>query len=538
MNILGLHGGFTINQHGAGTAIISDGKLVVHMEEERFNRVKDSRGMLPNYGLRAALDYAELQPADIDIVVVPGITYTKQKERFAKYLSDYFSIRAPITVVNHQYAHLAGALSASPFKEALVVSLDGSGDNLCGMVGVFSGGKLEVKEDFPRAQSLGSFYTLMTTYLGFEDGDEYKVMGLSALGSPKYDLSFLLDWEGEKWNFRNSYLRKDPPILSVFESKQGDGLEDQIGIPARSQMEPLGDVHADLAASAQLTFETVLLKLMAKLSERYQWKGPLVFTGGCSLNCVANGRLIEEGPFEEVFIPSHAPDRGLPIGCAFAGAIDLGIPFEREPTPYLGRSFSDESIVKELDSNKLEYTRVECLAEAAAEDLVDGKILGWFQGRSESGARALGNRSILADPRSEEMKDRVNASIKYREAFRPFAPVVALEDADSYFEMNGQVAPYMNQTFKVRSGTQERIPAVVHSNNRVRAQTVSSGTNETLYALLGAFKKLSGESVLLNTSFNLKGQPIVDSPRDALMTFHGCGMDVLYLGHYRVSKKN
>lgn len=520
MNILGLHGGVTIGQHEPSCALIVDGEVKGIFEEERYLRIKSSYGYLPYYSVKAALALVD----NIDLVVTTGITYDHFKERIAHFLKHSFGIEPKIELVHHQKAHLASAFYSSPFESSLCLSLDASGDGLSGMVAEASReGGFKILEEIPTESSLGYFYSCITSFLGFDDGDEYKVMGLAPYGNPNIDLSPMLKISDGGWSFDWSYIRSNPPLRSPFEAKYSEKLASLLNTAPRIPSEPLTQFHKDLAASAQTFLEEALLSLLKK----YPGYKNLCYAGGVAMNCVANFRAADL--FENVYIPPCSSDRGLALGCAYLGS--------RRSKPlqsaYFGGEYSSEQIKKEIVDNGLSYKEIDPVS-VGARLLSENKIVGWFQGRSESGARALGNRSIIASAIDQKMKEKVNARIKYREEFRPFAPSALLEKAKDYFK--AWESPYMCFVFPVLKP--EILGAVTHVDNTARLQTVSKEQNKIYHELITQYEKLTGHPVILNTSFNLKGQPIVETPRDAIMTFYGCGLDALILGQFLVEKPN
>jgi len=329
----------------------------------------------------------------------------------------------------------------------------------------------------------------------------------------------------------------DPSPKSPFEATYSSELKTILGQPPRVPGSQMQSFHKNVAASTQRAFESCLLNLVASV-QRDTDSRALCFAGGVALNCAANLRIIESGLFEDFYVPPVASDRGLALGCAYLGTVEAG----DSPAPiehaYLGTSYDDEAIETELKSNGIEYKPIDDPAREAAKQIADGRIVGFFQGRSEAGARALGNRSILALPGGRAFKDQINARIKYRESFRPFAPAVNYEKTTEHFETGGRPSPYMSVTFRGKNPEADSLGAVVHVDGTARLQTVHTESNPLLHALIDELDKLTGTPVVLNTSFNLKGQPIVESPRDALMTFFGCGLDDLCIGNYWVPKRS
>jgi carbamoyltransferase len=537
MIVLGLHGGVTVNQHEPAAALAIGGRIVALCEEERYLRVKSCYGMLPEHSIKACLKMAGIRWEEVDLVVAPGITYDFFAERIRDYLRHLFGSCPRVELVHHQEAHIAASFYGSGYEEALCLSLDASGDGACGMIATASKRDgIKVREILPTSSSIGYFYTMMTYYLGFSDGDEYKVMGLAPYGNPTIDLSKVVAPAKGGWSFDWDFLRSNPPTRSPFEPTYSPRLVELLGQPSRIPGSEFTQFHKDMARSTQDAFEECLMELVRDIKARTPEVSNFCYGGGTALNCAANRRLLYSGMFDNIYVSPVASDRGLALGCAYLGAVMSGDRPWQLWDAYLGSSYSDDVIRKELIANGIDFEEVEDGRQAGAEMLAEGMILGWYQGRSEAGARALGNRSIVSPCGDEAMRDKVNARIKYREEFRPFAPSALREDAESYFRTDGRHLPTMSFTVDAVPEKADSIRAVVHADGTARLQTVDSATNETYYDLISKYHKLTGTPVVLNTSFNLKGQPIVETPRDAIMTFFGCGLDALVMGNFVVRK--
>ena len=536
MIVLGIHGGVTLNQHEPSACLIVNGEIVAAVEEERYNRIKSSYGLLPKKSIDACLRIGKIKITDVDLVVSTGITYSEQNIRLESFLSHNFGFSPPVKLVHHQDAHLATSFYSSEFEESLSFSIDASGDGDCNHLAIMKRNQeMKLIDSIPSSNSLGMFYTLMTHFLGFEDGDEYKVMGLAPYGKPSIDLSDILKINESGWLFDNSFLRKKPKLMSPFEPMYSQKLIELLG-KSRNPNDPILKNHEDLAASTQYFFERAFLSYCSFIKHRFPEQKNLCLSGGAALNCSANGKLFESQIFENIYIPPMPSDRGLSIGCAYLGSETLGSNNKPLFSPYLGESYSQDSIINELKSNGIKFEVLEDVSTFCAKQIAKGKILGWYQGKSEIGARALGNRSILASPLTKEMQEIVNEKIKFREKFRPFAPIILFEEADKYFEANNKKHPFMSIVLKVKDKLINNIPAVVHIDKTARVQTIEKETNPKIYKLINEFKNITGIPVLLNTSFNLKGEPIVESPRDAIRTFYGSGMDILVLENVIVKK--
>ena len=537
MIILGLHGGITLRQHEPAAALIVDGKVVAVCEEERYLRIKSAYGYLPYYSIQACLTMADIAWEDIQLIVTPGATYEAFDEHIRHYLVHHFGSCPKIQRIHHQMAHLAVAFYGSGLEESLVLSLDAAGDSACSMLWYATRrGGIQVLDEISSDRSLGFFYTMMTYYLGFGDGDEYKVMGLAPYGEPVVDLSAIIHPTAEGWEFESTFLQKKPAPRSPFEPTYAEKISEVLGQPNRRPGSALTPFYKNVARSTQAVFEQCLSAFIRRLQRLAPPCRYLCYAGGVALNCSANKQLLYSGDFDHIYIPPMSSDRGLALGCAYYGAVLSGDSPWPLASPYLGSSYSNEHIQRELIANGIPFYTVDDPAQVAAQQLAEGRLLGWYQGRSEAGARALGNRSILAACGSHAVRDQVNAKIKYREEFRPFAPAILWEDSEHYFMTQGRDLPWMCFTVDAKQEKSQEIAAVVHQDNTARVQTVKSSDNELFYELLYQYRQQTGIPVLLNTSFNLKGQPIIETPRDALMTFHGCGLDTLIMGNFVVKK--
>lgn len=535
MNILGIHGGVTINQHDAGAALIRDGHLVCFIEEERLIRVKSSRGVLPIESISACLKEAGISMRDIDLVALPGETYADITERTQGYLRHHFGYAPPIQPINHQTAHLASAFFPSGFQKAMCLSYDAYGDRLSAAMGTADHQNgIKIIETRPHDNSLGMFYATMTSFLGFMPGeDEYKVMGLAPYGKDTVDLSFFAHSASHGYTVDTQYIRSSPPASSAYEQFYSERLIEFLGEPRRKG-EPITQRHRDIAAGTQQALESCAASLVAHLHEKTGLKN-LCLAGGVALNCSAN-RVLSKLPFiENIFVQPAASDRGLALGCALQAAKDAGESLEPISHVFYGPTQKENVILSALELTGMTAKEVHDPSEAAAQLLSEGKIIGWFQGRSEFGPRALGHRSILAHPGLAHMKDAINARVKYREEFRPFAPSVLEERASELFVME-KPSPYMTVAFDVHENWSEKLPATTHINKTGRVQTVHKKTDPLYHSLISQFEKFTGLPVVLNTSFNIKGQPIVETPLEALSTFAGTGMDALIMGHYLLVK--
>lgn len=561
MNILGI-AAYPLN---SAACILRDGNIVAAIEEERLSRVKND-GSFPYLAIKECLKIAKISLKDLDSV---GFFMDPKELLFKRFIyrsgkiieSPYHSMgymlydvyttlnfihelkalikgtKAKLKFVNHHISHAASSFFASPYEEAAILTMDYQGETISTWLGM--GREREIsnfhKVHFPH--SLGTLYAALTYHLGFKVGeDEYKVMGLASFGKPKFKEVFekivILEPNG---SFRINLEYFNYQVFGRFRGYLSEKLISQIG-KRRNPDEPIEERHADIAASLQYVLEKVVLHLADFLHEK-SGSDNLCLAGGVALNCTMNGRLIKDSKFKHIFLQPSSHDAGGSLGSALYiyNQINKQKRLPEVESAYLGPEFSLEEIEKELIGNKINFKKAENIAKTTAELLSMGKIVGWFQGKMEFGPRALGNRSILADPTFSDMKDKINQCIKFREEFRPFAPSVLEEKASEYFDID-QKSPFMQFVVKVHDEKKQVIPAVTHVDGTARVQTVSRKTNGLYYSLIEEFQKIKGVPVILNTSFNIRGEPIVCSPKDALRCFYSCGLDYLVMGKYLISK--
>lgn len=556
--------------------------LIAAAEEERFRRIKHWAGFPPE-AIKYCLAEAGIGLADVAHVAINqdakanlwkkiGFTLAKRpdigmvidrirnkreranvRDELARTLAALYA--GEVHEVEHHLAHLSSAFHVSPFEEAVVVSVDGFGDFASAAWGVGRGAEISIDDKVYFPHSLGIFYQAMTQWLGFPNyGDEYKVMGLAPYGQPGYlaemrRIVLLMDDGGFKLNldfFRHhkekveyEWENGEPKVGGLF----SDELIRLLG-PARRSGEELTQRHKDIARSVQAMYEEAFFHLLNVLYKRHG-SDNLCLAGGCAMNSVANGRVYRNTPFKRVYIQSAAGDAGGAIGAAFAVWHKLG--GQRRfvmDHAYWGPHYAEGDIRILLDANAVALRNQGCevmhlpdeaaLCERTATAIAEGKVIGWFQGRMEWGPRALGNRSILGDPRRADMKDILNLKIKRRESFRPFAPSILRESVPEWFEQDDDV-PFMMQVYQIREAKRPLIPAVTHVDGSGRLQTVSRDTNPRYYRLIEAFNCLTGVPVVLNTSFN-ENEPVVCRPQEALDCFLRTKMDVLVLGDWFIRR--
>jgi carbamoyltransferase len=534
--------------HDAACCILVDGRLCAAAQEERFSRLKHDPS-IPKHAFRWCLSEAGVTIADVDCVAwyedpvakldrqlwmglphvppaAPQFVFRLDAARPERELRELLGWNGRVELVEHHLAHAASAYWFSGWDEAALLTVDAVGEWATTTYGRATGDNIELFEEVRFPHSLGLFYSAITAYLGFDVNDsEYKVMGLAPYGKPRYvdRLRALVE------ELPGGQFRLDLRYFDFLGNDRmfTDDLCELLGRPARAPESELDAFAEDVACSAQVVLEELLLQ---KVRWLYGEVGSprLCMAGGVALNCVANARILRESPFAELFVQPAAGDAGAALGAAAVAHQRLtGAPpaTARLEHVALGPSYSPESVLR---PGRAGYERLveDDLVAATARRLADGQVVGWVQGRMEFGPRALGHRSILADPRDPTMRDRINALVKKREAFRPFAPAVLEERAAEYFELD-HASPFMLETCQVRAPLE--LPAVTHVDGSARVQTVSRTANPRFHALIRAFEQLTGCPILLNTSFNLRGEPIVCTPTDALLCFIRSDLDCLVL---------
>ncbi len=581
--ILGLSFGF----HDAAAALVADGVVIAAAQEERFSGAKNDASY-PTNAIDFCLDRAQIDPTDLEQVVFyerplkrfgrilenaqalgqggerlirRAFTHWFEQEKFevAAQISDHLGIPASkIAEIDHHQSHTASAYYGSPFGAAAVVTLDGVGERETATISKAQGGTLTKLAETKFPHSLGLFYSAFTAYLGFEVNEgEYKVMGMAAFGEPAHAANLrelitispdgVLKLEQSNFVFDGS---TDLPYSDALTEWLGparapESTFDFTGAGADNEVIRQSRHYADVAASVQKCTEDVIIEY-ASAAQKLTGEDDLCLAGGVALNSVANGRMARELP-GRLFVQPAAGDAGGALGAAlYWHHQEAAAPRSSAFTdPYLGLEFSDDEIEAAISDAYLKNVTalkdVDACASRAAELIKEGAVIGWFQGRAEWGPRALGNRSILADPRRADMKDTVNEKIKFREPFRPFAPSVLKERAADYFDLNAGSEPwsperFMLATCQVHPEMTAAIPAIVHADGSARVHLVDSDVNPAFAGLIKAFDQATGVPMLLNTSFNLRGEPIVNSPADAIRTFVWCGMDHLVLGRHLISK--
>jgi carbamoyltransferase len=587
--------GISCFYHDSAAALLRDGDLVAATEEERFSRIKHDSGF-PDRSIAYCFEEAGITARDLDYVVF----YEKPFQKFERILMTSFQgfprswrmfggaminwfgdklwmktilkeklgiEERKILFEDHHLSHAASAFYPSPFDEAAILTIDGVGEWTTAALGKAKGNEITLLKEIRFPHSLGLLYSAFTAYLGFQVNEgEYKVMGMAPYGKPKYmdrildklvkvakDGSFWLDMDYFSFHYSDeaTYNAKFVDLFGPPRDSKMHFFTSETRFPSYFGEKPadfaeqcrLNEHYADIAASIQKVTEEIILKLALDAHAQTGLK-KLCMAGGCALNSVANGRILNETPFEDLFIQPAAGDSGAALGAALhVHHALLGRPrkFTLEHA-YWGKKYGEGEIQSFLEGQNIKYERFaddNKLLDRVVEDLVAGKVVGWYQGRFEWGPRALGNRSILADPRSELMKDTVNIKIKFREPFRPFAPVILEQNTDEYFIGRNTVrqypSRYMLLVLPLKEDKKDSIKAVNHMGTG-RLQTIREEWNPRYYRVVEKFGQATGVPVLLNTSFNLRGEPIVATPANAYSTFSKSGIDVLILENYMVRK--
>ena len=594
-NILGISAFF----HDSAASLIKDGKIVAAAQEERFTRKKHDPSY-PFHSINYVLKEGNIKLKDVDHVVFfekPFLKFERLLETYLafapkgfksfsmampiwlreklfqkKFLFDKLATNDPnfkdlnkIKFSEHHFSHAASAFFPSPFKKALILTLDGVGEWATTTLAIGNNNKIEMLKEIYFPHSIGLLYSAFTYYLGFKvNSGEYKVMGLAPYGEPKYKdviLNKLIDLKDDgsfklDMNFFN-YATGLTMINKNFEKLFGRSAR-------KPESELLDQFHMDIASSVQAATEEIVLKLTKDISKKYEIEN-LCLAGGVALNCVANGKILQKNYFKKLWIQPAAGDAGGSLGAALAfWHHEMNMPRtlntnDKMEGSYLGPEFSELTIENELKRLNAKFIKHEekKFIETIAKDLSNQLTVGWFQGRMEFGPRALGSRSILCDPRSEKMQKELNLKIKFRESFRPFAPAIIREDLNNWFNLNSD-SPYMLLVSEIKNDIKinmtesenklfgidklnvkrSKIPAVTHVDYSARIQTVHKETNPKFYKLIKNFKEITNCPVLVNTSFNIRGEPIVCSIEDAFKCFMGTNLDILAIGNFILRKKD
>ena len=559
--------GISCFYHDAAAALLKDGQIVAACQEERLSRKKHDSGF-PARAVRYVLKEAGIGPEELDAV---GF-YDKPLLKFERMLSTYVATfprsfnsfrtalplwlheklwvpsiirkelkpyKGPILFAEHHMSHAASAFLPSPFEEAAILTVDGVGEWATASFGRGKGGDIQLFKEIRFPHSLGLLYSAFTYYLGFKvNSAEYKVMGLAPYGKPVHFDRIMKDMiqlnHDGSFKLNMKYFSYDYGLRMTNEA-----FDEFFGGPPRKPETWMAEREFDIAASVQKVCEEVVLQMVRYIHKETGLKN-LCMAGGVALNCVANGRVVRETPMKNLFVQPAAGDAGGAVGVAhyLYNTVEKKARGPAWSHAYLGPEYKDAEIAQYLDGAGAKYRTLDDqkLVKETARALSEGNVVGWFQGRMEFGPRALGGRSILADPRDPKMRDTLNMKIKFREGFRPFAPSVLADKASEWFEIECD-SPYMLLVAQVREG-KRTIPSVTHVDNSARLQTVTRKEAPLYYDLIAEFEKLTGVPIVINTSFNVRGEPIVCTPHDAYLCFMRTNMDQLVLGHHLLDKKD
>jgi carbamoyltransferase len=553
--------GFNYSQmHDSSACIVRDGELLFAVAEERISRIKHDAGF-PRLAIHACLDFAKLRADQLDFVCqgwpAPYSVFAADLKCFSRgqYPATYLNIlnsarlyasmahqnggfrtftnyfgktRAKMRFVDHHLAHAISAYSYSGLDNAAIVVMDGRGAWEASSIWYGHGGRLDHVLTIPWPNSLGLFYAQFTQYLGFvPNSDEWKVMGLAPYGNPGVNLNEFISLNHESYRVNSQLLLERRNGTSAIARRLG---------PERTPESEIDESFKNVAFAVQDACEVAMLALVKLATQKTNCRS-VCLAGGVALNSKANGKIQASGMVDHIFVQPAASDDGVALGAVLAPYLDSGgrLPMRPLRHAYLGPEFSDAEIEKALRTYKLRAVKLDNVAATTADLLAAGRIIGWFQGRMEFGPRALGDRSILADPRDPEMNAKVNNAVKFREWWRPFAPSMLREVAGEYLE-HACDSPFMIITNPVRPEKRDIIPSVTHVDGSARPQTVEKDINPLYWNLINEFGKRTGVPVVMNTSFNLRGEAIVNTPTDAVRTFFSSGMDALVIGSYMVEK--
>lgn len=559
MYILGINCFF----HDSSACLLKDEVLIFAIAEERLSRIKHDRSF-PVRSIRECLKFENIRLEDLDYICfswnIPIKTglhnvktfllnqrpltkshiyatllqFTKDIESWGgrrSLFSEFGKVdKKRIIFVDHHESHALSAFAPSGFDSSNILVVDGRGATQATTLGYADKRKYEVVDEALFPNSLGLFYAIFTKYLGFEpNSDEWKVMGLAPYGTPLNDLL-----DGLVTANKNLYQINSRYLFGRFPGDMGP-LEEKLG-QCRNPESEITERHKNIAATVQNTLEEILFSLVSRMIDITGSRN-LCLGGGVALNATANGKLIRSGLISNIFIQPAASDDGSAIGAAYGAywKLEGEIPAIKMRDVYLGSGFSESQVEEKLKRYNIRYEYHNNIEEVVADLIASGNIIGWFQGRSEFGPRALGNRSILADPRVEAMKDKVNSCVKFRENWRPFAPAILEDSAEDYLEFY-YPSPFMTMTFQVKEDMRKKIPAVVHIDGSTRPQAVNKEANPKFWRLIKNFESITGIPVILNTSFNLRGEPIVCTPEDAIRTFYTSGLDYLAMENFLIKK--
>ena len=545
MYILGINGNVGRSSHDPSAVIIKDGDIVFAAEEERYNGIKHSNGYIPVQSIKNGLDFLNIKITDIDYLSIPQETWGELFEtRIKSLFVHWFGYCPSIKKFNHHLSHAASSYYSSGFdREALVYSIDGSGDSISLSAYLFKKDSIKEVMISKYPNSMGLFYSLITQYLGFyKNSDEYKVMSLAAFGKDKYNLDNLISYDSknglvlnEKFVSSTVSMLKYPLYGTQQEAFYSEKFSEYGS--RRLPYENIEQHHKDLAASLQNHFEKININILKDLIKKNNCNN-IIVSGGSALNCKFIGEMLKQLKPDYFYITPFPDDCGTSVGAAMLASLDLGIYPKKLKTPFLGDSFDVSYIKNLLDKNCIKYSYLDNTSryKSIACDIYNNLIVANFNDRMEFGPRALGNRSILANAKCLGIKDKLN-SLKKRYDFQPFAVAINQNFISNYFNNYGYVSPYMNITFEVKESKKKELENIIHFDNTIRVQTVDSNFRE-LNLIIDNLLKIADIPYLVNTSFNMKGRPIIRTPEEAIAMFYATELDVLYLGNFRISKNS
>ncbi len=543
--ILGINGGTRPGNQDSSASIIKDGKIIACVEEERFTRIKHAPGVLPENSIKFCLNEAKISIKNVDYVVFAGATYDNMKQILSNFFNLKFRYCPKIYLIDHHLAHAASVFYTSGFEDSFIITADLSGDSKSTVL--FYANNTGIKEinSYSKPNSLGLFYATITQYLGFRyDNDECKTMALAGFNSKQnHIINDFLQVKNNEYHINTNYLVKGIMPGKTNPSRQeplfSEYLVNKLKAKPRFKNEKINEFHLSVAKTAQDKLEQAFFALIKQLKNNKFKSNNLCLAGGVALNAQLNSKIAYSNEFENIFIPPCAGDNGLSLGGALyvANKYKSLLP-KRLKATYLGQEFSNKEIKIELDRLKLKYKYIDNIEKVVAEKLANGKIGAIFHGRMEFGPRALGARSILANPKNKKIKEILNKNFKQRENFQPFAPAVLKGKENEYFDFPKTKSDYdfMIINAKVKQEKRKDIISAIHVDNTARVQVVNKKTNPYFYKIIEQFGNITNVNVLLNTSLNKRGMPIARTPNDALNVFFTTPMDFIALENYLIEK--
>jgi carbamoyltransferase len=538
MYILGINGGVRAGYQDVSCVLLKDGEVVYAIAEERLNRKKHASGQLPQLSVKAALDFAKISIQEVSFLATHGSTWGDLYDEVLKEYFQYtFGYCPKIVRIHHHVAHAASAYFGSGFNKSMIVTMDASGDGIAVQKAVGENGKISILEQIPRSNSLGIFYSIFTQFCGFtRDTDEYKLMGLAPYGNAnEINLNEVIEITNSGFVVNNDFLKAlsaGAPQPSRQQAAYSENLVKLLGKP-RLPFEAMTPHYQNIAAAAQNKLTEAIVAIVAQFHKETGLRS-ICLAGGVALNCEANKAIMNLDFIDEIFVQPASGDDGISLGAAWQVSQENGVQAKPSKNYYLGYSFHNDEIQKHLDLLGISYTKISDAAATAAKYVAEDKVVAWFQGRDEFGPRALGARSILANPINPNMKALLNQKIKFREGFRPFCPSVLAEDSCLFFKGKQAFSPYMTINYDVINP--QLAPSITHVNQTARIQTVNAEQNPLFYSYLQNLKKEIGLGMSINTSFNRNQEPMVHSPIEAISAFYGSGMDALILGDFLLKK--